>query len=227
VQVFVSRRDRNSALRWVVALCLLLVVGYAAVERYAPFLTDPVALRAWVEGFGLWAPVVFVALQAVQVVVAPIPGQVTVLLGGFLFGAVAGTAYSLIGATIGSTAVFWLSRRYGRRYVERIVRPALLAQFDTVTRDNALPAIFLAFLIPGIPDDVLCFAAGLTDIDLWKLVAVSVVGRLPSFVLVSFIGVEFANANLRSALALTAAFVAAIVVTYHYRVAVMRRISRG
>lgn len=227
IRVFVSRRDRNSALRWVIALLVVIAVGYVAIQRYAPFLADPVALRAWVAGFGIWAPVVFIALQALQVIVAPIPGQVTVLLGGYLFGAVAGTIYSLIGATIGSAVVFWLSRRYGRRYVERVLTPSVLAQFDGFTRDNALPAIFLAFLIPGIPDDVLCFVAGLTDIRLWKLVAVSFVGRIPSFVLVSVIGVELFHANLLTALALTVGFVALAVVTYRYRGLLLRRLDTG
>lgn len=225
MQIFVSRRDRNSALRWIVVLLVVLGLGYVAIDRYAPFLADPVALRAWVTGFGIWAPLVFIALQAVQVIVAPIPGQVTVLLGGFLFGAVAGTVYSLVGATIGSAVVFFLSRRYGRRYVERVVTPTVLSQFDAFTRGNALPAIFLAFLVPGIPDDILCFAAGLTDIDLWKLVSVSFVGRIPSFLLVSVIGLELANSNLLSALALAVGFLALVAITYRYRALLMRRIS--
>lgn len=226
-RVFVSPRDRNSAFRWVLALLVVLAVGYVAIHRYAPFLADPVALRTWVDGFGIWAPVAYVALQAVQVIVAPIPGQVTVLLGGYLFGALAGTIYSLIGATIGSAVVFWLSRRYGRRYVERVVTASVLAQFDGFTEGNALPAIFLAFLIPGIPDDILCFVAGLTDIRLWKLVTVSFVGRIPSFLLVSVIGVELFNANLLTALVLTVGFVALVVVTYRYRGLLLGRLESG
>lgn len=217
IQLFVSRRDRNNALRWLVVLVLGFAVVYLVIRQYAPFLGDPDALRAWVEQFGILSPLAFVAVQAAQVVVAPVPGQVVVLLGGYLFGAVAGTAYSLVGATIGSAVVFWLSRRYGRSYVERVVTPGIVARFDGLTRDHVLTGMLVAFLVPGLPDDVLCFVGGLTDVRLWKLVAVSFVGRIPSYAFVSFVGVELANENFVTVLALTVVFIILAVLSYHYR----------
>lgn len=101
--------------------------------------------------------------------------------------------------------------------------PTVLERFDGFTRGNALLAIFFSFLIPGIPDDILCFVVGLTDIRLWKLVIVSFVGRIPSFLLVSVIGVELASANLLTALALAAGFITLALVTYHYRGRFIRR----
>jgi len=52
------------------------------------------------------APVIFIGLQALQVVVvvAPIPGEVTGILGGYLFGEWLGFLYSTIGLTLGSVA---------------------------------------------------------------------------------------------------------------------------
>jgi uncharacterized membrane protein YdjX (TVP38/TMEM64 family) len=49
-------------------------------------------LRAW----GILAPVIFIALQALQVIIAPIPGEITGILGGFLFGEWLGLFYSTI-----------------------------------------------------------------------------------------------------------------------------------
>jgi uncharacterized membrane protein YdjX (TVP38/TMEM64 family) len=227
MSLFVSSRDRNSALRWLVGLAAALALGYLAVRRYAPFLTDPVALRAWIEGFGVWAPLVFVGVQALQVVVAPIPGHVTVVLGGYLFGALPGFLYSMVGVTVGSTVAFWLSRRFGRRYVERVVSPAVLERFDGFTRENALLGVFVGFLVPGIPDDVLCFLAGLTEVPLWKLVVVAVIGRLPSFLVVSVVGAELAGDGLVTALALSGVVVAVAVVAYRYRDAIAQRLVQG
>jgi uncharacterized membrane protein YdjX (TVP38/TMEM64 family) len=217
MQVFVSRRDRNNALRWLAVGAVVLVVGYAVARQYAPFLSDVDALRAWLEGFGVLAPLAFVCLQALQIIIAPIPGQVVVLLGGFLFGAVSGTMYSILGAALGSAVVFWLSRTYGRRYVERVVAPPIVARFDRLSDDRALLALFVGFLVPGLPDDVLCFVAGLTEISLWKLLVVSVVGRIPSYALVSFMGVELANENLLTVGVLLFVLVALAVVSYVYR----------
>ena len=223
MQVFVSRRDRNRTLLWLVALLVGLGIAYVLLRSSLPALTDQEAVAAWLDQFGVLAPLVFVGLQALQVIVAPIPGQVVVLVGGYLFGAVAGTAYSLLGATIGSAVVFWVARRYGRTYVEGVVTPAMLDRFDRLAEDRVLPALFVAFLVPGLPDDVLCFLGGLTQTRLWKLVAVSFVGRLPSYAVVSLIGFELANRNLVFALGLLVVLGVLAVVGYVSRDRILGR----
>jgi uncharacterized membrane protein YdjX (TVP38/TMEM64 family) len=183
----------------------------------APELLDPRALRAFVLGFGPFAPVVFVLLQATQVVVAPIPGQVVGLVGGYLFGPVWGTAYSLLGVAVGSTVVFVLSRRYGRPYVERFIVPETVAEFDDLVDSGGLVGLFLVFLIPGLPDDAVCFLAGLTRIPVSKLVLVAVVGRAPGFLLVAVVGADLAAGRASAALWLLGAVSALSLVTYLFR----------
>jgi uncharacterized membrane protein YdjX (TVP38/TMEM64 family) len=213
-RVFVSRRSRDSAIRWGVALLLVFVGSYFLVRAYAPYLTDPQAFRAFVLGFGAWAPLVFVAIQSAQVVVAPIPGQVTGVAAGYLFGPLWGSVYSVLGIAIGSTLAFWLARRYGRAYVERVVTPETLARFDGLAADNAQTALLLAFLVPGLPDDALCFVGGLTDVPLRRLVLVAVVGRAPSFVLSALVGAEAAGENWARAALLAAVLVVLSVLGY-------------
>ncbi|AQL42289.1 hypothetical protein BV210_05980 [Halorientalis sp. IM1011] len=195
--VFESRAAR----RRFVAAAALLVLAVAGlwlfVREYLPILTDSGALRRFVEEWGVFAPVVFVAVQAIQVVVAPIPGQVTAFASGYLFGSVLGTVYSMVGVTIGSAIAFWLSRRYGRPFVASVVRDDLLARFDGFVDEAGTVSLFLIFLVPGLPDDVLCFVGGLTDIDLWKLVTISFLGRLPAYVLVNVSGSGLAEENVR------------------------------
>jgi uncharacterized membrane protein YdjX (TVP38/TMEM64 family) len=107
--------------RYLVAHLLIAVLAVGAalwlVYRYAPFLYDADALRAVVRDVGPLAPVVFVLLRALQVVVGPIPGQLTAVAGGLLFGW-PGLLYSLVGVEIGSVVAFALSRRLGRPYVD-------------------------------------------------------------------------------------------------------------
>lgn len=191
--IFISRRSRRVTLAWTAVLCLGVGLGYLAIRWYAPFLTDPAGLQTFVHGFGVWAPLVFVGLQAAQVVLAPIPGQVTGFAAGYLFGAVAGAAYSIAGVTVGSAVAFWLSRRFGRTYVERVVTSERLAQFDGLTEQDATLALFLAFLVPGLPDDAICFVGGLTDLPLWRLVLVALLGRTPSFALMALAGAQLAS----------------------------------
>lgn len=172
----------------VAAVAAAAYLGRALVVGLAPYLADPVALRATIRGFGLWAPVAFVALQAVQIVVAPVPGGTTGVIAGFLFGPLVGTLLTAVGGAIGSFVAFWLSRRYGRPLAERFVAPETLAEFDAAAGDHGAFVLFVVFLLPGFPDDAICFLGGLTDIDLRTLVAISVVGRLPTHFLTNLAG---------------------------------------
>lgn len=195
-------------------LAALLVGGYLLVRRYAPFLTDAAALREFIAGFGPWAPLAFVAVQSLQVVAAPIPGAVLGFVGGYLFGTVPGLLYSLAGVTVGSYVAYALAGRYGRPYVESVVAPETIAQFDAVTEERALVSLFVVFLVPGLPDDAICFVAGLTGIDRWKLVAIAVLGRAPGFFVASAAGASLARTQLRLTAALVLAVAALSVLGY-------------
>lgn len=215
--VFASPESR----RRVVVHALVLVVAFVAVtvlvQRAAPFLTDPDALSEYIRGYGILAPLALIVLQAVQVVAAPIPGQILAVVAGYLFGAWWGTLYNMIGITIGSTVAFWLSRRYGRSYVETVIDDQALEQFDAASEDYGRPALFLIFLVPGLPDDVICFAGGLTDIPLWQLVVIAFVGRAPAFFLVNVVGELFSTNDVAWAVALSVLLVAVSGLAYVYR----------
>ena len=196
MNVFASRRE---GLRFAVATAAVLAAfgGLVLLVRaHLPFLTNGAEMRAFVARFGVLAPLVFVAIQALQVVVAPIPGQVTGFVSGYLFGAIMGTVYSLVGLTIGSFVAFWLSRRFGRPFVEQVIHEDLLGTFDAFVAEAGLLGLFVVFLVPGPPDDAICFMAGLTDIDLWKLVVVAFVGRTPAYLLVNLSGASVAENDL-------------------------------
>lgn len=224
-RVFVSRRSRRRTLLYTLALLVGGGLVLLATRTVAPQLGDPGALRATIRGFGVWAPVAFVVLQAAQVVVAPIPGQVFGFASGYLFGALLGTAYSVLGAAIGSAVVFVLTRRYGRTYTERVVVPETLARFDGVAGDRGLATLFVCFLVPGLPDDVLCFVGGLTDIDLRKLIAIAVVGRFPGFLLVNLAGAQVAAQRHVEAGVVLLALFALSGIGYLWRDAILGRLQ--
>ena len=138
----------------------------------------------------------FIGLQALQVLIAPIPMQVFGLASGYIFGAFWGTVYSMAGLTIGSFVAIWLTRIFGRRLVERFVKPETLGQFDHLAEKGGLPVFFLIFLLPALPDDAICFIAGLTALPIWALVLVAFLGRLPGLVALALTGEHLDNGNL-------------------------------
>lgn len=188
---------RDRVLLVVVSVLAVAGVTYAGWPFFSTF-TDPERARELVEGFGVWGPLVFIGMQAVQVLLAPIPGQVAGLVGGFLFGTFWGVVYTLIGAAIGFTALFLLARRFGRPLAERFVKPETLARFDTLSSRGGVFVLFLIYLLPAFPDDVISVVAGLTRIRLRTLILVSLAGRFPGYLVLSATGngVALENVNL-------------------------------
>jgi uncharacterized membrane protein YdjX (TVP38/TMEM64 family) len=158
--------------------------------------TSPQLLRAWVSGWGIWAPLVFIALQALQVVVFVIPGEVPQIAGGYLFGAWLGSLLSIAGILIGSAASFFLARGLGRPFVAALFPVSQVEKIEKLlTSRSARIVFFLLFLIPGIPKDVLCYVAGLTPMGFPFFAAASTLGRLPGIVGSAVIGSAAASSK--------------------------------
>ena len=153
LRLFSSRADRQRGITAAIGVAVLAVGLYVLVSRYAGFLTNALALRAWLNQFGIFAPVVFIGIQALQVIVAPIPGQVVALVAGYLFCSLWETVYSVTGVLIGSAVAFSLSKRYGRSFVENVIHDDVIERFDGFVDTVGVPGLFAFVIIPGLPDD--------------------------------------------------------------------------
>ena len=178
------------------AVIVTIVVFWGPIADAAAELLSKERIKEFLDRTGPVAPLVFIGLQALQVLIAPIPMQVFGLASGYIFGAFWGTVYSMIGLTLGSFLAIWLVRLFGRRLVERFVKPETLEQFDHLAEKGGLPVFFLIFLLPALPDDAICFIAGLTALPIWALVAVAFLGRLPGLVALALTGEHLDDGNL-------------------------------
>jgi len=226
MKVFSSRADRWQTLLLAGVVLAAFVGLYLGVRRYAPFVFNAQALRTWIAGFGVFAPLVFIFLQAAQVVVAPIPGQVVALVAGYLFGPVYGTIYSLTGVLIGSAIAFSLAKRYGRSFVERVIADDVIDRFDAFVDRVGVPGLFAFVIIPGLPDDAICFLSGLTKWRLRTFLAVIAVGRLPAYVITVYAGGQFAGGRFRTGIALVAFVILVSAVGYYKQEAVRDLVAR-
>lgn len=183
-----------------------------------------------IRGAGAWGPLVVVGLAVAQTIVAPVPGQVVNFVAGYLYGTWAGIAYSWIGLALGTALAMLLARHAGRPAVERLVSPALLARVDGVAANKGLGFFLLVFLIPGLPDDVLAFAAGLTPLPLRQLFPIAVVARIPGLAASVLLGANAEHVPPAAGAAIAVLSVAALLLAWRYgaRVqdALMRMIGR-
>jgi len=151
-------------------------------------------LLHFLDSLGPWAFAGFIGVQALQVVVAPIPGEATGLLGGYLYGPYLGILLSTAGLTLGSCAAFALARIFGRPFAEKFVPKPAMERFNYLLQHKGLVLVFLLFLIPGIPKDYLCYILGLGHLSTTQFLVVGTVGRLFGTILLtlggSFLRVE-------------------------------------
>jgi len=130
----------------------------------------------------------FVCIQALQVVISPIPGEVTGLIGGFLYGKFLGIVLSTIGLTLGSWAAFSLSRVFGKPFVETFVKRETMARYDYLLHHKGAFLVFFLFLIPGFPKDYLCYILGLGHLTIKEFLVISTIGRFMGTVLLTLGG---------------------------------------
>jgi len=171
----------------------------------------------FVNTFHPYDEIIFILLQILQVVAAPIPGEVTGLIGGYLYGPVLGTIYSTIGLTMGSWLAFMLARFFGLPLVEKVVRPAIIDKYDYFLEHRGLFVSFLLFLIPGFPKDYLCYIMGASHMKMWHFLGISTVGRLLGTALLSVSGSYARNDQYRELLFIAGVSLLLIAIAYFYR----------
>src|SRR4029453_2386831 len=111
-------------LAFIVGYCVWLVFTDAAGYRFLVRLYhDRHFLKQTLRQWGILAPLLFISLQALQVIIAPIPGEVTGILGGYVFGEWTGLIYSTVGLTAGSVVTFGVGRWLGGHYVRSLGSP--------------------------------------------------------------------------------------------------------
>jgi uncharacterized membrane protein YdjX (TVP38/TMEM64 family) len=152
-----------------------------------------------------------------QVVIAPIPGEVTGILGGFVFGQWMGLVYSTIGLTAGSLLAFALGRWLGDAYVRNLVSEETWNKLGFIVEAEGTILCFIIYLIPGLPKDIVCYLFGLSPMPFWVFAVVSTLGRIPGTLVLSAQGSKTATGHYIEVALLTAAVAALAVPAYYYR----------
>jgi uncharacterized membrane protein YdjX (TVP38/TMEM64 family) len=210
--------DRRSVLQ-LVAIVLLIVAGtYLLYDLgIVRLFAERQRMLTFIKAHRAYSAIIFIGLQALQVVAAPVPGEVTGLVGGYLFGTAWGIVYSTIGLTMGSWLAFLIARLLGRHIVERVVTPQVIARYDYVMRHKGLFLIFLMFLIPGFPKDILCYLLGLGHMGQRQFLLVSTAGRLLGTTLLTIGGTFFRDARYGAFFTVVAIGLAMVLLVMIYR----------
>jgi len=171
---------------------LLVLVGalsFAFRDTLFGLFKSSESIRVWVQQRGAMAPLAFMGLQVLQVVIFIIPGEIVQVAGGFAFGLWGGALWSILGILAGSLVNFGVGRLLGRPFVESVFGAERISRVDAATAGGKAAAGFmLLFAIPGIPKDILTYAAGASSLPFAAFIAVSTLGRLPGILGSAYMG---------------------------------------
>ena len=159
------------------------------------FFEDTDKIRELVKRAGPLGWVIFIFLQAFQVVFAPIPGNVTGAVGGAIFGWW-GLLLTVIGSALGLAAVVALSRRFGRPLIEKMFRQKDVKKLDWILDHPSVEVVlFLIFLFPMMPDDIVGYFAGLTKIRFRNIILISIIGKMPMQLVTNLFGANLLDGS--------------------------------
>ena len=223
----------SAATRWAIASILLagslvfvvwLVFTDAPIIRFTIRLyQDKYFLRDTVAAWGWAAPLVFIAIQALQVIISPIPGEITGPVGGALFGTLWGVIYSTIGLTVGTLFCFWVGRKWG----EPLIRPWLSEhhweKMNFILEAEGAIICFILYLIPGFPKDIISYLFGISPMSFWLFAVVSTVGRIPGTWISSYFGAHVGEQQYIYAIVFIALVCGACLPIYYHREKILAR----
>jgi uncharacterized membrane protein YdjX (TVP38/TMEM64 family) len=156
---------RVSLTRPLIFLALLLVFVVAARLLHWQDYVEERHLRQVVASFGVWGPVVYLAVWTL----APpllLPGLPIILAGGVLFGPFWGVVYVTLGATSGASLAFLVARYLAREWVGHKLRGSRLQNLDDKVAQHGWKIVAFTRLVPVFPYFLVNYAFGLTCISL-------------------------------------------------------------
>jgi uncharacterized membrane protein YdjX (TVP38/TMEM64 family) len=226
----------NYSARWALAslvLAAMLITVVWLVMTDSPIIAflvrlyrDKQFLKEIVASWGWLAPGIFVVIQALQVVLSPIPGEITGPVGGALFGTWWGLLYSTIGLTVGTLMCFAIGRKWGEPFVRPWLSEHNWSRLNFIVEAEGAIICFLLYLIPGVPKDIISYLFGISPLPFWIFALVSTLGRLPGTWISSYFGAHVAEQQYIYALAFLAVVVALILPLFYYRDRIIHRLNR-
>lgn len=166
-------------------VALIGIFIYAKTSGMLQFMSSMEDLQKYIESFGEKAYIVFFIIQLISVIIAPIPSNISSVVGGAVFGMWESFLLSTIAIIGGSIIVFLLARKFGKPFVDRFVNPKISSKYEQlISSKRGEMLLMLMFFLPFFPDDALGFLVGLSKMSLRKYFIIILITR-PWGILVS------------------------------------------
>lgn len=211
-------KNKKVIFNLVILSLFIIILCYISI-KYAPAITklvsNPEKFRVFLLSYGNISVLIFILFQILQVVIAVIPGEFMQLAGGYIYGPFLGSLYSSFGILLGSVIVFYTVRIFGFTIIKLFVSEQDLQKFDfLLNNEKSEIAMFVLFIIPGLPKDILTYIAGLTPIKPRKFFIITTIARFPSLFVSSYVGSSLQGKQYTEAIVISVLAVVILIIVY-------------
>lgn len=131
----------------------------------------------------------YIGIQIIQIVISVIPGQVIQIAGGYAYGFWFGYLLSIIGIAAGSATAFGLARVLGRDAMHLLFGEEKVTKFvNHLNSKKAFAVLVVIYAIPGLPKDIVTYAAGVSEFGFKPFMMLSLISRSPALMCTIMIG---------------------------------------
>lgn len=178
----------------VLSIILMITLSILLGKPILEYMQDPAAFTLRLQNLGVWGPIVFMTLNIAQVLLAIIPGGPFEVAAGALWGSIWGTLMCDIAMSIGGVITFLFVKKFGIKFIELFTTREKIESVKFLKSNRkSTSLLFLFFLLPGTPKDLMCYVVGLTDIRLGTWVLINLIGRFPAILLSALGGSAFSE----------------------------------
>ena len=171
---------------------------------------------------------IYLALQITQVIVAILPGEFLEIVAGVTFGWLGGLLLSLLGVAIGSASIFYIFRKLGKPLILRFLKEEKIQKFQKFNNHPRLDTVlFLIFFIPGLPKDLMTYAAAFFDITISRFLIITLIARIPSIVTSTIAGQNLIAGNFITTIVIFAATGVVAIAGFIFSEKILAWLKRG
>lgn len=211
---------------------LLGICATVLVLKYLPNIIELTMsldkFRNYIVSLGKLGTIVFIFFQVLQTVIAPIPGEVIQVAGGYIYGVSLGLIYTTVGMLLGAIIAFYFTRLIGDSFVKKLMNKKNSKWLNDIMDNKKFSIIlFIIFFIPGLPKDFLIYVAGLTPIKPLKFFGILLVSRFPWLLASVSVGSNLHYRNYASTIIIGSFALIAFILGIIYKDKIINKLSRN
>lgn len=205
----IQKNEKNKVLKIIVAVIAIaafvgLIIYLVPMMKNILTPEGRILFKEKLDSIGFAKVFVLFALQLIQILLVFIPGEPIEILSGMCFGTFWGSIFIYITVGITTTLVFFLVKKYGRAYVEKIFKKERLEKIEKSKffkdSKNIELIMTILFVIPGTPKDLLVYLGGLLPIKPHRFILIATFARTPSIISSTLVGSSILNGGMKTSM---------------------------